>query len=332
MRRRTCLVTAAAVAMPWPVAARAKTEARRVGVLVPGMDPGAPVPGAVEPWKELGWTLGETLTIDARYAGWQAERMPELADELLHRQDVELLIAIGPDAAAAAARATRTVPIVLALGFLPVECGLIDSYARPGRNATGVANIDNLDLSSKRMEFLRLAAPSVRRMAFLGPDTGQFTLSGKPLDIWTHGAAAAKAQGFEQSVHIARRIEDVEGALAQAAAAGAQAAFISGSAYSGAASRVTAFALRQRWASTTATADLLAAGLLIYYGTTGAEDQRLWIRVVQIADRILRGANPAEIPVESPTRFGLALNLKTVRALGLTLPQTLLLQAERVIE
>jgi putative ABC transport system substrate-binding protein len=272
------------------------------------------------------------LIIEPRYAGWQAERMPQLADELLHRQGVELLIAIGGDAAAAAARATRTVPIVFAWGFLPIECGLIDSYARPGRNATGVAAIDNLDLSSKRMEFLRLAVPLARRMAFLGPDMSQFTVSGKPLDIWAHGAAAAKAQGFEHSVHIARRIEDVEGALAQAAAAGAQAVFVSGSSYSGSASRVAAFALRQRWASTTASPDLLAAGLLIYYGTTGAEDERLWVRVVQIADRILRGASPSEIPVESPTRYGLALNLRTARALGLTLPQTLMLQAEKVIE
>jgi putative ABC transport system substrate-binding protein len=331
MKRRTCLATAA-VAMPWPVRVAAQARARRIGLLIPGPDPGGLGPGAAEPWKRLGWTVGESLIIEPRYAGWQAERMPELADELVQRQGVELLIAIGGDAAAAAARATRTAPIVFAWGFLPIECGLIDSYARPGRNATGVASIDNLDLSSKRMEFLRLAVPLARRMAFLGPDMGQFTVSGKPLDIWTHGAAAAKAQGFEHSVHIARRIEDVDGALDQAAAAGAQAVFISGSSYSGAASRVTSFALRRRWASTTASPHLLAAGLLIYYGTTGAEDERLWVRVVQIADRILRGASPAEIPVELPTRYGLALNLKTARALGLTLPQTLILQSDKVIE
>ena len=332
MKRRACLATAATLAAPWCTRSLAQIKARRVGVLNPGVDPGGPDPGASEPWKQLGWTFGETLIVEVRYASWRTERLPELADELLHRQGVELLIAVGGEAAAAAARATRTVPIVFGWAYLPIECGLIDEYARPGRNATGVATLDSLDLSSKRMEFLRLALPSARRMAFLGPDMGQFTVSGEPLNVWTHGAAAAKVQGFEHSVHIAARVQNVEDALAEAVAARAQAVFISGSAYSGAAARVAEFTLRQRWASTTGALDLLDAGLLIYYGPTRAENQRLWGRIVQITDRILRGTKPADIPVELPTRYGLALNLKTARALGLTLPQSLLLQADRVIE
>jgi putative ABC transport system substrate-binding protein len=335
MRRRDSLVTvaAAALATALPMAMRAQTpKPRRIGVLYPGVNPRAPPPGASAAWKGVGWIEGETLLIERRYAGWRMERMPELVDELLRRHGAELLITFADEAAAAAMRATRTVPIVFSQAYLPIECGLIDSYARPGRNATGMALLSGLEASSKRFEFLRAAAPSARRLAILTPDLGLFTVSGVPLDLWSEAAVAAHAQGFEYTRHVARRIEDVEQALAEAASARAQVTSVNGLTYNGAAARVAEFALRQRWVSSTFNNDLLEAGLLMYFGPSGAEVGRMALRTVQIADRILRGANPAEIPVELPTRYELALNMKTARALGLTLPQSLLLRAERVIE
>ncbi|HSW26472.1 MAG TPA: ABC transporter substrate binding protein, partial [Burkholderiaceae bacterium] len=253
-------------------------------------------------------------------------------DELLRREQVEVLMAFGGEAAAAAARLTTTVPIVFQYAYLPIECGLIDSYAKPGRNCTGIALLAGSEVIVKRLEFLRAIALSARRVAYVTTDGSQLTLSGVPLNVWPGIAAAAKAQGFEHTVHFANRIVDVEAALGEAAAARAQAAMISGHSMVGAATRVAEFALRQRWVTATLHFELLEAGLLLYHGFSRADFNYIAERALQLVDRILRGANPAEIPVEIPTHMVLALNLKTARALGITLPQSLLLRADRVVE
>ena len=336
MKRRDGLAAAAvaALALTWsrPARAQSRPKLRRVGVLYPGIDPGAPPPGATAAWKSAGWIEGVTLLIERRYVGWRMERMPELVDALLRRHGAELLIAVGPEAAAAAARATRTVPIVFSFVDVPIENGLIDSYTRPGRNATGLALLSGAEAYTKSFEFLRAAAPSARRLAILAPDLRRFTVSGAPLDLGSDLGAATRAQGFGYTIHFARQVEDVESALAEAAAARAQAITANGYSYIGAAARVAEFALCQQWVSSTFNPELLDAGLLIYYGPSEAEVGRMSRRSVQIADRILRGASPADIPVELPTRYELALNLKTARAPGLKLPPSLLLRAERVIE
>jgi putative ABC transport system substrate-binding protein len=333
MERRTVLRAAAAVAAPWLVRARAQTRMRRVGQLWPWVDPGAPPPAAVAYWKKLGWTIDETLHVERRYAAWRMERMPELADELLRRQNVEVLMAHGSQAAVAAAKLTSTVPIVFTYAFLPIESGLIDSYARPGRNCTGLANQADLAFSQKRLEFARALAPSARRAAVVAEESTQATLSGAPLNPWPEFLAAARAQGFDETtVHIARRIEDVESALTDAAAARVQVALITGYTFVGAAPRVADYALRQRWISGTLTPWLFDAGLLMYHGPSQAEFAYVDDRRGQMVDRILRGANPADIPVEIPARAEFAFNLKAARALGVTVPQSLLLRADRVVE
>jgi putative ABC transport system substrate-binding protein len=216
---------------------------------------------------------------------------------------------------------------------LPIECGLIDSYARPGRNCTGIAFSAGFELYAKRLEIIRAIAPSARRLALLFGDTRQLTVSGEPLDaMWSEVAAAAIAQGFEHTIHMVHRIEDIGPALAEAAGARAQAASIAGDWFVGAASQVVDFALRQRWVTTTLHAELFDAGLLLYHGPSQADGIYATGRMQQMVDRILRGANPANIPVEIPSRFEFALNLKTARALGLTLPPSVLLRADRVVE
>ncbi len=332
MERRTVLRAAAAVAAPSLVRVRAQTRARRIGVLNNSVDPGGPPPGATAAWKRLGWIEGETLLIERRYAARRMERMPELADELLRKHQVEVLEAIGGVAAAAAARLTTTVPIVFQWAYLPIECGLVDSYARPGRNCTGTAMNAGPEFVLKWLEFVRAAAPSARRIAFVSGDLSRLTLSGAPLDLGPPFVSAAKALGFEMTFHVARRIEDAEPALAEAVAARAQVAWIIGDSLSAAAARVADFALRQRWVTATPSVSMFAAGLLLYHGPSEADFKYMDFRAMQMVDRILRGANPAEIPVEIPTRPELAINLKTARALGLTLPQSLLLRADRVVE
>lgn len=327
MKRRVVVQSAAALAAPWFIDS-ARAAARRIGVLYPEPDPGTLPSGVKEFWARLGWAVGENLLIERRYAGWRAERMPDLLDDLLRRQGAELLITDGPDASAAAARATRTVPIVFRWAHLPIDCGLIDSYARPGRNCTGVTLYTGLEMVHKRLEFLRSASPSARRLAILTPDLSGFTITGAaPLDVWSETTAAAKATGFEYTHHMARRIEDVDAAMAEAAAAGAQVAVIAGSPYSGAASRVAEFALRQRWVTATSEPALFDAGMLLLQ--TSSED--LWNRTAAMTDRILRGAKPADIPVEL-AQPGVFLNLRIARALGLVLPPALLLRADRIIE
>ncbi|HEU5294482.1 MAG TPA: ABC transporter substrate-binding protein [Burkholderiaceae bacterium] len=330
MRRRTGLLAVASLAAPWLASAQAKMP--RVGVLSPGTQSPGLLADARAQWKRLGWSDGETLLTIWRHAAFNADRMSELASDLLQRHSVDLLMAIGPEAAVAAARATRTVPLVFVWGYLPVESGLVESYSRPGRNATGIALSDGLDVSNKRIEFLRAVAPAARRLAIVGPNFGDYAVSGELLDLPKKGVATAHAHGFDATVHTARRVDEVDAALLEAAAARAQVVLISGAAYSGAAARVVEFALHQGWVSSTLSVDLLDAGLLMYYGPSQREHQRIWARGFEIADRILRGAKPADMPVELPTRYELALNLKTARALDLKLPQAISMRADRVIE
>jgi len=332
MERRTVLEAAvAAVAAPGLVRVRAQTRARRIGLLYPGVDPGGPPVGAAAAWRQLGWIEGDTLVVERRYAAWSTERLAEQAGELLRRQ-VELLLTFGPEAAAAAARATRTTPIVFRFAYLPIECGLIDSYANPGRNCTGVAWSTSVGLSFKRLEFIRAISPSAHRLAALSSDVSQFTVSGAPFDIWSEAAAAARAQGFEFTIHIAKRVDDVKAALAEAAAARAQVVNVVGNPFVAVVSHVIDFALGQRWVTSTFVPELFDAGVLLYHGPSSAEITYMADRTLQMVDRVLRGAQPSEIPVELPTRVELALNLKTARALGLTLPQSLLLRADRVVD
>jgi len=327
--RRRGLLTAAAAALsaPWLIDA-ARADARRIGILSAGADPGRPPLEAKEFWAGFGWTLGETLLVERRYAGWRAERMPDLVDELLRRQHVEVLVSLGPDATGAAARATRTVPIVFSWAFSPIECGLVESYSRPGGNCTGVtASVGEANFFEKPFEYLRAAAPSARRVALLMPDTSRFRRGGSQLDI--RPTAAAQVLGFEYSFHTARHLEGVDAILKEAAATRAQAALIGGLAYAGQAARVADFALRQRWVTWTPDMELRDAGLLMYQGWSTDS----WDRVGHMVSRILRGAKPADIPVELPsTRSEFVLNLRTARAIELEVPYSLRLRADRVIE
>jgi putative ABC transport system substrate-binding protein len=332
-RRATLIAAAAALGCPWPIRIRAQTRVRRIGYLTFGGDPGPTPPSFVADWKRLGWTLGETLHLEPRWADYRVERLPELADELVRHRGVELLMTVGPEAAAAASRITKTVPIVFNWSYFPILCGLVDSYAHPGRNATGIAQFDALDRTAKWTESLRMAAPNARRLAYISQDAGKtYTVSGNYFDFWPDSQAQAKEAGFEATLYLAERVEDVGPLLAQASTGGAEVALITGTPCAGAARAVAAHVLRHRWITTTLRPDCFElSGLLTYYGPT-YRDFSGEKRAREMVNRILRGAKPADIPVDLPTTYELALNVKTARALGVTLPQSLLLRVDRIVE
>lgn len=224
-------------------------------------------------------------------------------------------------------------PIVALFVYEPVKAGLVDSFRSPGRNVTGIALSHGLDSSHLRLQILRALAPSARRLSILGVDLRLWTLSGEPFDLASETEAAAASLGFEPTFHFSARKPDAVGrALGAAAAARAQVVSISGSPFIAARQQVAAFAADQRWVSTTLSPDLLGSGLVVYHGPTPAEFGAMFPRMAQMTDRILGGARPAGMPMELPTRYELALNLRAARALGLTVPQSVRPQADRVIE
>lgn len=340
MRRRTLVHAAAAFVVPAPqqVAAQAPKAGRmrRIGVLVPGSDgepgpPGHRRPFAEKLWGSVGWVEGESLGIERRFADGNLDRLPELAGELL-KQDPEVLNAYG-EAALSAARASRTVPIVAMFTVDPVRQGLTDSLAKPSRNVTGISALQGLDSFDKRLQILRSLAPLARRASFIGVDQRLLTVSGEPLYVTNDIRAAAVSLGFEVSLHYTvRRPEDVQRALDQVAASDAEVVLVSGTPCAVVGDRVATFAINHRWLTATLQLDLLDAGLLVYHGTPPAELGGMYTRMAQMTDRILRGAKPGEIPMELPTRYEMALNLRTARALGLKVPPSVRLQADRVVE
>jgi putative ABC transport system substrate-binding protein len=330
--RRTLLLAAGGLlALPL---ARAQKPARipTLGILDPHPKSARPK-GADNPigavLKKRGWVPGETILIDAPDAGGREDRLPELAAALVARK-VDVIFTNGPDAALAAARATRTIPIVFWGVLYPVERGLIDSYARPGRNVTGVAFTATPESDAKRLEFLREIAPAARRLAFLSVPTYIPTVSGNQASIPSTFADTARAVGYDMRSFSIEKQEDLEGAFAAILEWGAQALVAQPSTLVfRERMRIIDFANRNRLPSAFTLWDYVEAGGLIAY----AIDWRPTVaRSFEYVDRILRGAKPSDLPVELPSNYQLAVNLKTAKLLGLKFPPSILLRADRVIE
>lgn len=309
--------------------------ARRIGLLQLGPDsdklPG-PQRADSQALRKLGWIEGENLNFERAFADNQVDRLAGLVNGLI-RKGVEVLLTLGSEATLAAARATKTVPIVFAGVTWPVEQGLIDSFARPGRNVTGNAFYTGVEVSNKRLEFLREIAPAPRRLSWLWPEAFAETLSGGLIDMAATLGAAAKLHGFETRFHNIRNRADVEIALGEVSAWRAQAISAAGGEHFVAErQRIAEFALRQRLPSAVPSLPMVESGCLLFYGPSPSEFPILFARYFGLVDRILRGAKPAELPVERPSKYDLVINMKTAKALGLSIPQSLLVRAERVIE
>jgi putative ABC transport system substrate-binding protein len=272
---------------------------------------------------ELGWIEGKNLVVERRYAENRPERLPELAAELV-RLNVEVIVATGTLGPLAAKQATSTIPIVMTASGDPLGSGLVASLARPGGNVTGMSLMAP-DLGGKRLELLKELLPRLARVAVLWNAANPY-----PAIVFKETQAAGRTLGIEvQSLEV-RGPDDFDGAF-EAARKQRPDALITVEdpltfTYQ---KRIADFAVADRLPSLHGLrGDVVAGGLMSY----GANIGDLFRRAAGYVDKILKGAKPADLPVEQPTRFELVINLKTARALGLTIPPTLLVRADEVIE
>jgi putative tryptophan/tyrosine transport system substrate-binding protein len=272
--------------------------------------------------RELGYVEGKNIVIEPRYAEGKLERLPDLAAELV-RLKVDVIVTAGGPTSLAAKKASTIIPIVFTGHADPVGTGLVSSLARPGGNITGLSTMAP-DLDGKRLELLKEAFPKVDRVAFLwvaADSRGNSTL--------TDMEAPAKALGLKLQSLPVRSLDDFERAFAQAKRDGLQALITSiGPVISAQRRQVLDFAAKNRLPAMYPYSEFVEAGGLMSYAPNYAD---LWRRAASYVDKILKGAKPADIPVEQPTKFEFLVNLKTAKQIGLTIPSNVLARADRVI-
>jgi putative ABC transport system substrate-binding protein len=270
----------------------------------------------------LGYVEGQTIVLEERWAGGKPERLPDLAAELVRLQ-VAIIVAGSAPAARAAGQATERIPIVLAGGDA-VGTGLITDLARPGGNITGLAT-NAAELSAKWLELLKEAVPATSRVAVLSLPESPFAQA-----AWQAMQVAAPALGVQlQSLRV-RDADALEGAFAAMSREHADALVVlPGPVFNMHRARIIELAARSRLPTMWEWREAVAAGGLLAYGTDHAS---LWRRAATYVDKILKGAKPADLPMERPMKFELVLNLKTAKALGITMPPSLLLLADEVIQ
>jgi len=272
--------------------------------------------------RELGWTEGRELRIEYRWAEGRPRRFAEIAAEFV-RLKVDLILTHNTPPTLAAKQATSVIPIVFATAGDPVGTGIVASLARPGGNITGLSG-QAADTAGKRVELLRELIPDLRHLAILADVDSPFTT--RDVDE-TQGAA--RTLGLEAIAFEIRRREDIAAAF-KALQGRAQALYVStGPLAFVNRTRINTFALAARLPTMHGVREPLEAGGLICYGPNWPF---MWGRAADFVDKILRGAKPADIPVEQPTKFELVVNLSTAEALGITVPPTLLARADEVIE
>ncbi len=320
------MVLLSLLAAPLSVDAQPREIARRIGFLSGGSSAASPaIVGAFrEGLRDLGWVAGQNVVIDFRFAEGRFDRLPDLAAELA-RLNVDLIVAVPTPAALAAKNATATIPIVIISVADPVEIGLVASLARPGRNVTGVSFSVGIDIIGKELQVLKEAVPRARSVAILLNPTNP----GHALAI---GKAKADAQSLGLSLHFleARATSDFDSAFAAMNKERVDALLVvADSMFAAHRTQLAELAVANRLPSMYAFREYVGAGGLMSYGPNLASQYR---QAAVYVDKILKGAKPAELPVEQPTKFELVINLKTAKALGLTIPQSLLLQANDVIE
>jgi len=325
MNRRQFITLLGGAAVAWPLAARAQQPAKlpTIGYL------GTAAASAWAPWTaafvqrlhELGWTDGRTVAIQYRWAEGRAERSAELAAELA-RLKVDVIVT-GGNAALAAKQASSAVPIVFALVDDPVGMGLVASLARPGGNVTGLA-FQAADLAGKRLALLREVVPGLRRLAIMA-NVEYPNAASEMREV----QIAARTLGIDAATFEIRRAEDIAPAF-EALKDRADALYVVGDALVITHRvRINTLALIARLPTIYVVREYVEAGGLMSYGPNFPD---LFRRAADYVDKILRGAKPGEIPVEQPTKFDLAINPTTAKALGLTVPESFLLRADEVIE
>ena len=327
MRRRE-FITLLSLAASLPLAARAqKDRVRLVGMLapVPEQDPRMVKYNAafLDRLRQLGYIDGKTIQIHWRYAGGVLDRLPGLARELVALK-VDVIVAVAVVASLAARDATATIPIIMVHAGNPIGAGLIKSLSQPGGNVTGMTSMLP-DLGSKQIEVLHQMVPSARRIAFLSNPSNAGT------EPWLRSAAdAAQRFGLELVAVDVVAPQDFGPAFARIEQSQAEALLVGGEPLTlSNREAVIAFAARRRLPTLYTLGDFVRDGGLMSYSTNL---NLQFPRAADYVDKILKGASPAELPVEQPVGFEMLVNLKTARALNLELPPTLLAVADEVIE
>jgi len=325
MRRREFITLLGGAAAAWPVAARAQQPGKppTIGVIAGGTPSshGQLVAALVQRFGELGWTEGRTAAVEVRWAEGHSERFADFAAEFV-RLKVDVIVTSGL-AVSAVRQVTSVIPIVFAGASEPVATGIVASLARPGGNVTGLS-LQQTDYAGKRFELFREVVPQLRRLAILA----NVRAPGAMLEMG-EVQATARALGLEVVTAEIRRAEDIAPTF-RTLAGRADALYVCPDALVTTNSiRINILAAGARLPTTYVFREDVAAGGLMSYGPSFPHVYR---RAADYVDKILRGAKPADLPVEQPTKFDLVVNLITAQALGLDVPPTLLARADEVIE
>ena len=325
MDRRAFLGTLAGTLLSSPHAAEAQrtTKVHRIGFVSP-IAPGPRNEVFLQGLRELGYIEGHNVSVEMRFADGRPERLPELVDEVI-RLKIDVLVVGATVGARAAMKATTTIPIVFAGSSDPVAAGVVANLGRPEGNITGVSLAYGDGFAGKWLDLLKDAAPSVFHIAALwsrsNPAAAGFV---KELEV------AARMAKVELDLHAATNLQELDRALAAIGSGRAQGLItMPGPFFVAHRDELVQFAAKRRLPAMYFADDFTRAGGLMSYGPSIADSYR---RAAAYVDKILKGAKPADLPVEQPTKFEFVINMKTAKALGLTIPQSLLLRADEVIQ
>jgi putative tryptophan/tyrosine transport system substrate-binding protein len=312
---------------PFLLATDASAQAKRlvaIGYLAVGSQNGTArfFTAFNEGLASLGWTEGTNYTLVARWADSDLARLDRLAGEIAARAPA-IVVAAPTPAVIAAAKALPSVPIVQANGSDPVEIGLVESFARPGGMITGLTNIIG-EVSEKYLDLLLVVVPQIQCVGFL------FEPDRTNLESVESARSSIAHRRVESRFASAAKVSELEPAIAKLAVEGAQALVVlSGSFFPSERKRIVGAALSHRWPIMSGLREFTDEGGLMSYG---ADRSTLYRRAAYYVDKILKGAQPRDLPIERPTKFDLVINLRTAKALGLAIPQSLLLRADEVIQ
>jgi putative tryptophan/tyrosine transport system substrate-binding protein len=324
MKRRDFIRIIGSTAAAWPLATHAQ-EARRlptIGFLGADVSSFAPWTAAfMGRLRELGWIEGRTVAIEYRWSEGRTERYAEIAAEFV-RLNVDVIVTVG-SAVPTIKQATTAIPIVFAVAIDPVSSGLVASLARPGGNVTGLS-LQATNLAGKRLELLREVVPQLRRLAII------FNVgNAQPVLEMGETQAAARMLGLEVAPVVIQRADDIAPAFERLKAQADGLYVAIDQLMVANLQRILTLALDVQLPTVFSTRDFVRAGGFLSYGPSYVD---LFRRSADYVDKILHGTPPGDIPVEQPTKFELVINLKTAKALGLTIPETFLLRADEVIE
>lgn len=325
-RREVIIGLVGGTAAAWPIGSTAQQPIKKIrslGLLLPGLPEASMGKATRDRLREIGYTEGRDILLQARWANGKMEQLDELAVELARLQ-LDAIIAYTTPAALAARKATTTIPIVFLFVGDPVGAGVVPSLAHPGGNATGISLLAT-ELSAKRLEILLELAPKASQVAMLWNDTnsGMMLRSRETKDAATKLGVAIKSVGvhdlisFDSAFAMIAR-EPIDALLTLVDPFTAQHR-----------KRIVDFAAQQRLPAIYETGEFVETGGLISYGPNLTVIEQ---RAAEYVDKLFKGANPADLPVEQPTRFEMLINMKTATALSLSIPQSIMLRADRVIE